>query len=75
MRAIRSSRLLKNKKDKHILLSNSLIISIIMIDQLPNSSLDDAWLVFLIGAILGRANTIITENKLARNKAFNYSIN
>ena len=49
------SRLVKDKNKLHLLLAHALIVSVIMVDQLPNASLA-AWLFFLAGALLGRAN-------------------
>jgi len=42
------------------MLAHALIVSIIMIDQLPNASLN-SWMWFYIGALLGRANYIFLE--------------
>ena len=64
-RASKASYLLKDKNEIHILLSHALIVTIIMIDQLPNSSFY-AWVIFIIGALLGRATTILYENKFAK---------
>lgn len=62
-KATKVSYLLKDKNQLHVLLSYALIVSVIMVDQLPNASLG-AWMFFLIGALLGRANNIKLESQL-----------
>jgi len=59
-RASKSSLLLMNLNEHHLLASHALIVSIIMIDQLPNTSFY-AFAIFLIGALLGRANNVRSE--------------
>ena len=56
-KANKTSVLLKDKSEQKLLLGHTLIISIIMIDQLPNASLS-AWMFLFIGALLGRVNSI-----------------
>ena len=58
LRAIKSSRLLANKNERQLLLGHALIVSVIMADQLPNASMA-AWLLLIIGGLLGRANSVI----------------
>jgi len=59
-RGVTLSRQINDKKQQHLLVSHVLIVSIIMVDQLPNHSLY-SWLWFLIGALLGRVNCVIKE--------------
>ena len=59
-KATKASRLVKDKNEQHVLLSYALIVSIMMVDQLPNASLS-AWMFFLTGSLLGRANNIKFE--------------
>ena len=69
-RAVKVSALLKDKNDQRLLLSHALIITVVMIDQLPNDSLH-AWLIFLVGALLGRANHI--KHEAQRNTRMKYA--
>ncbi len=64
------SVLLTDKGEQKLLLGHALVISIIMIDQLPNASLS-AWMFLLVGALLGRAKTILLENKTTKNSFSN----
>lgn len=57
------SRLVKDKNKLHIMFSHALIVSVIMVDQLPNASLA-AWMFFLTGALLGRTNNIKFEKNV-----------
>ena len=57
VKASKSYHLLKNINEQCLLMGHALIVSIIMIDQLPNSSFY-AWIIFIIGALLGRSNYI-----------------
>lgn len=57
-RALKSSRLLVNNKvAQHLLVGHSLIIAIILVEQLLNHTLY-SWSWFFIGALLGRANSV-----------------
>ena len=69
-RASKASFILKNQNEIHILLSHALIVSVIMVDQLPNSSFY-AWVIFLIGGLLGRATTVLSENKINKRNLSN----
>jgi len=60
LRASKSSFLLKDLNERHLVVSFALIVSIVMIDQLPNSSFY-AWVIFFIGALLGRVKNIKLE--------------
>jgi len=52
-RGFRSIKLLSEPKVKHLIAAHALIISIILVDQIPNSSLN-LWTWFLTGALIGR---------------------
>ena len=56
-KAGKSSSLLEDKVLITLLVSHALIISIIMIDQIPNASLTGLY-IFISGSLLGRANYI-----------------
>ncbi len=62
-KAAKTSVLLKSESDKKLLLGHALIISIIMVDQLPNASLS-AWMFLLVGALFGRVRYIKNQNML-----------
>ena len=64
-RTSRACKLLESKPEKMVLAGHALIISIIMIDQIPNESFN-ALSVFLIGALLGRLRTILYENRIKK---------
>ncbi|MFK5970528.1 MAG: hypothetical protein QM487_10465 [Candidatus Marithrix sp.] len=64
-KAVKANSLLKNKSEQQLLIGHSIMVSVIMIDQLPNASLS-AWMMFFIGALLGRVNNINFEYQ--RNK-------
>jgi hypothetical protein len=61
IRASAAAKLLKSKKDSTLLAAHSLLVGIIMIDQLPNASLAP-WLWLLTGILLGRSEMIIAES-------------
>ena len=60
-------QLLQDKRERNLLAAHSLIVAIIMIDQLPNSSLAP-WLWLIIGALLGRCEMIGSETKITTTK-------
>jgi len=62
-KAIKSSKLVRNKRSQQMIVYHALIISVILVDQIPNASLN-AWAMFLAGGLLGRANSILAENKI-----------
>jgi len=68
-KATKTCRLVKDKNNLHVLLSHALIVSVIMVDQLPNASLT-AWMFFLVGALSGRANAIFSEGKVIKRRVF-----
>jgi len=59
-RAKRAARYLKNRQENVLLVAHALLVGIVMIDQLPNSSLAP-WLWLVAGALQGRADNIIHE--------------
>tara|TARA_R110002095_G_scaffold195603_3_gene174270 strand:- start:456 stop:1838 length:1383 start_codon:yes stop_codon:yes gene_type:complete len=63
IRAYKASRYLKSKSEITLLAAHALLISIVMIDQLPNASLGP-WLWLLAGILLGRSEKIIAESKI-----------
>jgi len=63
LKATKYSNFIINKNEKRLLLYHALIVSIIMIDQLPNASLS-SWLFFIIGALLGRTTNIRNRNAI-----------
>lgn len=60
-RAYKASKLIKDKKELNLLTGHALLVSLIMIDQLPNATLDP-WLWLLAGILLGRSEDIISGN-------------
>jgi len=60
-RAKTAVKLITDKSQQTLLAAHALLVGIIMIDQLPNSSLSP-WLWLLVGGLLGRAENISTEN-------------
>lgn len=62
MKGVRACNLLADKSMKNILAAHILLIVVIMIDQLPNSSMSGIYIWFLLGALIGRANHIIGGN-------------
>ena len=57
MRALRSSVAISTLSEQRILIGHAFLVAIIMVDQIPNSSLSRGWMWFLVGALLARANT------------------
>jgi len=65
-RGAKSIRFASSLNEQKLLAAHALIVSIIMVDQLPNSSLVSGfWMWFLIGALLGRANAVMKANVYA----------
>ena len=62
IRASQAAKVVKSKEELILLSAHTLLVSLIMIDQLPNASLAP-WLWLLVGILLGRAETIIAESK------------
>jgi len=65
-RAQKAQNYLKSKNELILLSSHALLVSIIMIDQIPNSTLS-SWTWLIVGALLGRSEEIIAESKIKRN--------
>ena len=61
-RGVKSARLLNTVNEQRLMVGYALMVSIILVDQLPNASLH-SWLWFFIGALLGRANHVFKEHK------------
>jgi len=57
-----AAKLIKDNKELRLLAGHALLISIVMVDQLPNASLAP-WLWLLAGMLLGRSEQIINDNK------------
>jgi len=66
LKARSASKWLKEKKELCLLAAHALLVSIVMIDQLPNASLAP-WLWLLAGILLGRSEQIIVDNKRVVN--------
>lgn len=66
-RAYTASKLLKSKSEQTLLAAHAILVGMIMIDQLPNSSLAP-WLWLLAGILLGRSEDIIYRYKLEMNE-------
>ena len=62
-RGVISIRFLNMVDERRLLAGHALIVSVILVDQLPNASLS-SWLWFFIGALLGRANYVFKHNLL-----------
>lgn len=66
VKSVKALKYLNEKDQKQMLSVHALIVSIIMIDQLPNSSLVSFyWLI--IGALYGRAEQIILDFRFKKN--------
>jgi len=61
-RAKTAAKLIKDKKQQTLLAAHALLVSIIMVDQIPNASLQP-WLWLLVGGLLGRSEMIISRSK------------
>ena len=61
-KATKVSTLIKDKSEQKLLLGHAVIVSVIMVDQLPNASLS-AWMMYFIGALLGRVINIKLKYK------------
>lgn len=59
----KASALIKDNNEKRLLVAHALIVSIMIIDQLPNSSLN-SWMFLYAGALVGRSNYIKLKYKL-----------
>ena len=68
LRGLRSSALVFHKSEKRMLVGHALLVAIIMVDQIPNSSLSRGWMLLLVGALLARANNII-RNRISKSDA------
>lgn len=72
LKAIKASSILTVKQEQHVMASFALIVTIMLIDQIPNASMA-GWMMFLSGSLLGRVKHIekvhsqIIKNKLVNN--------
>mgnify|MGYP007022651355 CR=1 FL=1 len=64
-RAVSVYRFVQTKEEKNLLAIHSLLISFILLDQIPNSSLS-IWVWLFAGILLGRTETISREVSLMR---------
>lgn len=60
-RGLKASKIVRNKKEKRLLVNQALIVSVIIVEQLLNHTLY-SWSWFLIGALIGRANNVIYKS-------------
>jgi len=60
-----ASKKLTKRKEKNLLAMHALLIGIIMINLLPNSSLKP-WVWLLAGILLGRSQNILTQHKVEK---------
>ena len=63
---VKSARLLNTVNEQRLMVGHALMVSVILVDQLPNASLY-SWMWFFIGALLGRANHVFKEHKDTNN--------
>jgi len=63
--ACKASSILRDKNKKRLLIFYALIISIVMIDQIPNASLS-AWMFFLSGSLLGYSRNIMLNDRIIK---------
>jgi hypothetical protein len=63
-RAYKASKLVKDKKEANLLSAHAILVSLIMMEQLPNATLAP-WLWLLAGILLGRSEDIISKHKLS----------
>jgi len=61
-RAQKAAKFLESKPEQILLAAHALLVAIIMVDQLPNSSLSP-WLWLLAGILLGRSEEILSADK------------
>jgi len=66
-RGLKANKISARNEQPRFFVSHILIVSIIMIDQLPNHSLY-SWLWLYIGALLGVSNYILKENDSNKNR-------
>jgi len=61
-RAKKAVKLIKDKKQQTLLAAHALVVSIIMLDQIPNASLAP-WLWLVVGGLIGRSEEILLKQK------------
>lgn len=62
-RAFAASKFLKSESEKQLFAAHAVLIGIIMVDQLPNASLEP-WLWLIAGILLGRSEEILAKKKV-----------
>jgi len=62
-RAKQAAKFIKDKQQKTLLAAHALLVSIIMVDQIPNASLAP-WLWLITGILLGCSERIIADSKV-----------
>jgi len=62
LRSYTASKVLKVKSERVMLAAHAVLVGIIMVNQIPNSSLGP-WLWLLAGILLGRSDSIIQSKK------------
>lgn len=65
-RAARASKRLKQNTGNKLMVFHALLVALIMVDQIPNSSMS-SYQLFLIGALLGRANQVLFQRSSGSN--------
>lgn len=68
-RAHKASKLLKNNKESNLLAAHAILVSLIMLDQIPNATLEP-WLWLIAGILLGRSEDIISQSKRQNQYAY-----
>lgn len=68
LRAYKASKLTSNKKELNLLAAHAILVSLIMLDQIPNATLEP-WLWLLAGILLGRSENIIEKYNIKRKVA------
>jgi len=66
--ANKAAKIIKSSsKELTLLAAHALLVSIVMVDQLPNASLEP-WLWLLVGVLLGRSEDIMSKKKAPINE-------
>ena len=66
IRAYSASRKLNSKPEQTLLAAHAILVSLLFVDQIPNSSLAP-WMFLIFGALLGRCQDIIEVSAIKRN--------
>lgn len=65
VKGVKACKKLVEKADLQLLSINILLIAVIMIDQIPNSSMNAIYIWFLLGALIGRSNYILKDKEIS----------